>query len=212
MTSESVAVDLFQVMPPLSNDEFLELKVDIKARGVMVPVEYDEAGAVLDVGGFNSDRSKLVTLKPGLVKGWWKISWFDFREGCEFVADKDVATSRLDWYLNFISVGRPFSLKAIKKADKSKLSNHCVYFIYAAAANLVKIGTTGGNAESRMRQIETMSPVALRVIGSIPGDHKAEKELHKQFKKYRRHGEWFEVYGPLQSYLFDCFGFIGGDL
>lgn len=48
MTSESVAVDLFQVMPPLSNDEFLELKADIKARGVMVPVEYDEAGNVLD--------------------------------------------------------------------------------------------------------------------------------------------------------------------
>lgn len=48
MVDESVAVDLFQVMPPLSNDEFLELKADIKARGVMVPVEYDESGNVLD--------------------------------------------------------------------------------------------------------------------------------------------------------------------
>ena len=209
MTGNSVATDLFQVMPPLSTDEFSELKSDIQARGVMVPIEYDEAGNILDVAGFNSNRSKLVTLKPGLVKGWWKISWIDFIEKCEFVSDKDIATSRLYWYLNFISVGRPFLLKAIKRSAESKLSNHCVYFIYAAAANLVKIGTTDGNAESRMRQIATMSPVALYVVGSIPGDHKVEKDLHRQFKNYRKHGEWFCVSGALKSYLFDHFGFIG---
>ena len=39
---------LFQVMPPLSAEEYAELKADIQARGVMVPIEYDEAGAVLD--------------------------------------------------------------------------------------------------------------------------------------------------------------------
>lgn len=48
MTDESVAVDLFQVMPPLSGDEFEELKADIQARGVMVPIEYDETGNILD--------------------------------------------------------------------------------------------------------------------------------------------------------------------
>lgn len=48
MTDESIAQDLFQVMPPLSSDEFDELKADIAARGVMVPVEYDEAGNILD--------------------------------------------------------------------------------------------------------------------------------------------------------------------
>lgn len=39
---------LFQVMPPLSATEYAELKTDIQARGVMVPIEYDESGAVLD--------------------------------------------------------------------------------------------------------------------------------------------------------------------
>jgi len=39
---------VYQVMPDLSADEFEQLKSDIAARGVMVPVEYDEAGAVLD--------------------------------------------------------------------------------------------------------------------------------------------------------------------
>ena len=38
----------YQVMPDLTNDEYKELKTDIAARGVMVPIEYDEHGNVLD--------------------------------------------------------------------------------------------------------------------------------------------------------------------
>ncbi len=38
----------YQVMPPLAPDEFEALKADIKARGVQVPVEYDEMGNILD--------------------------------------------------------------------------------------------------------------------------------------------------------------------
>jgi ParB-like chromosome segregation protein Spo0J len=38
----------YQVMPALTDEEFAALKADIKERGVMVPVEYDEFGNVLD--------------------------------------------------------------------------------------------------------------------------------------------------------------------
>ncbi len=38
----------YQIMPPLSADEYEALKADIAARGVQVPVEYDEHGVVLD--------------------------------------------------------------------------------------------------------------------------------------------------------------------
>jgi ParB-like chromosome segregation protein Spo0J len=38
----------YQVMPALSDDDYAALKADIEARGVMVPVEYDEHGTVLD--------------------------------------------------------------------------------------------------------------------------------------------------------------------
>jgi ParB-like chromosome segregation protein Spo0J len=41
-------VSIFQIMPPLSEDEFSALKDDIADRGIMVPVEYDEVGNVLD--------------------------------------------------------------------------------------------------------------------------------------------------------------------
>jgi len=38
----------YQVMPPLTAEEYNELKTDIAARGVMVPIEYDEHGNELD--------------------------------------------------------------------------------------------------------------------------------------------------------------------
>ena len=38
----------YQVMPDLSTEEYAELKADIASRGVMVPIEYDEQGNVLD--------------------------------------------------------------------------------------------------------------------------------------------------------------------
>lgn len=45
----------YQVMPPLSAEDFDRLKSDISARGVQVPVEYDEDGNVLD--GFHRVRA-----------------------------------------------------------------------------------------------------------------------------------------------------------
>jgi len=38
----------YQVMPALTTIEYEELKADIAARGVMVPIEYDELGNVID--------------------------------------------------------------------------------------------------------------------------------------------------------------------
>ena len=38
----------YQVMPELSAEEYAELKADIEQRGVMVPIEFDELGNVLD--------------------------------------------------------------------------------------------------------------------------------------------------------------------
>lgn len=38
----------YQLFPELNESEFSELKADIAERGVMVPIEYDEEGNILD--------------------------------------------------------------------------------------------------------------------------------------------------------------------
>jgi DNA modification methylase/ParB-like chromosome segregation protein Spo0J len=51
MTAEKLndlVPEKYQVMPALTDEEYAELKADIAARGVMVPVEYDEFGNIID--------------------------------------------------------------------------------------------------------------------------------------------------------------------
>lgn len=52
----------YQLMPPLSDDEYKALKDDIRRRGVAVPIELDEDGYILDghhrMQAFNDLRSE----------------------------------------------------------------------------------------------------------------------------------------------------------
>ena len=47
-TQTHIAPGKYQIMPPMSAEEFAELKADIKANGVKVPIEFDPEDNVLD--------------------------------------------------------------------------------------------------------------------------------------------------------------------
>lgn len=66
-----------------------------------------------------------------------------------------------------------------------------VYVIGSRANSLVKIGTSL-NVEERLRSIQFMSPVPLRLLWKTPGDAELETRLHQLFQARRRHGEWFD--------------------
>jgi len=66
-----------------------------------------------------------------------------------------------------------------------------VYLIGGDASPLVKIGTTN-NVASRLRSIQNMSPTPLRVLWHTEGGFGLEQALHDRFRKYRKHGEWFD--------------------
>lgn len=48
LAEEIARTEVFQVMPPLSASDYEALKADIAERGIMVPIEVDETGTVLD--------------------------------------------------------------------------------------------------------------------------------------------------------------------
>lgn len=58
---------MFQILPPLSDTDYAALKSDIAARGVMVPVEYDEQDNIID--GHHRVR---ICVELG-IKDWPKI-------------------------------------------------------------------------------------------------------------------------------------------
>jgi hypothetical protein len=62
------------------------------------------------------------------------------------------------------------------------------YFIQAGVEGPIKIGSTK-NLPVRLRTLCAMSPVPLRLLGLIEGDH--EDACHARLAAFRLHGEWF---------------------
>lgn len=82
----------------------------------------------------------------------------------------------------------------VQKSTKSILT----YFIQAGDTGLIKIGVTT-DFEKRLRSLETMSPVPLRILGVVRGD--IEAECHTALAKWRQHGEWFEPTSEVFDFL-----------
>lgn len=92
----------------------------------------------------------------------------------------------------------PFDSTSKKSAAADRRS---VYFIRAAASGLIKIGVAGSPA-SRLKALQTASPVDLTLIATIPGVGQAdESRLHELFAEERVRGEWFQPSARLLAYV-----------
>jgi hypothetical protein len=81
-----------------------------------------------------------------------------------------------------------------------ELDTRSVYFIQAENG-LIKIGIAD-NVEQRLVQLQTMSPLSLKIVGVIPGaGSTGEAALHERFGIQRSHGEWFRPSPELLSML-----------
>lgn len=75
-----------------------------------------------------------------------------------------------------------------------------VYFIQAEGGGPIKIGTTT-NIRQRLDSLQAGSPVLLRVLGTIPGNHVLERALHQRFATARSHFEWFLPTPALMAFI-----------
>ncbi|MGW8846584.1 GIY-YIG nuclease family protein [Streptomyces xiamenensis] len=75
------------------------------------------------------------------------------------------------------------------------MTEEFVYVIGTPGANTVKIGRSIDVAR-RLADIQRMSPVPLEVLWTTPGGHELETALHRHFRPYRSHGEWFAFHRP----------------
>lgn len=75
-----------------------------------------------------------------------------------------------------------------------------VYFIQADNG-FIKIGVAK-NPRARLRTLQAMSPVRLRLVLVLPGiGAKGEAELHERFAEHRSHGEWFCPASEILAYI-----------
>ncbi len=64
----------------------------------------------------------------------------------------------------------------------------CTYFLQAGEDGPIKIGSSR-NLVVRLRTLATMSPIPLRLLGVMKGDH--EEHCHMRLGAFRLRGEWF---------------------
>jgi hypothetical protein len=72
------------------------------------------------------------------------------------------------------------------------------YFIQAGAKGLIKIGITT-DFQSRLRSLQTSSPVPLRLLGVVPED--IEDYCHVALWEWRVRGEWFKPVTEVLAFI-----------
>lgn len=88
----------------------------------------------------------------------------------------------------------PPPARTIKREEKR------VYFAQDGDGGPIKIGVSG-QVEERMRSLQRATPRPLRLLATIPGSHRDERDLHKRFAELRIHGEWFKAEAPLLEFI-----------
>ena len=85
------------------------------------------------------------------------------------------------------------ALAAIRRRPSER---RFVYFV-ASGEDSVKIGVTD-DVLSRMKALQTTSPLPLKLLLVVPGDKETKYELHQAFGALRISGGWFRLEGPLK--------------
>jgi T5orf172 domain len=76
-----------------------------------------------------------------------------------------------------------------------------VYFIqHGPPDGLIKIGFSA-DIRSRIKSIQLLAPLPLRLLGHVPGGMEKESELHARFETSRHHGEWFSPTPDLLAWV-----------
>jgi hypothetical protein len=75
-----------------------------------------------------------------------------------------------------------------------------IYFIQAVSGGLIKIGSTN-QPSIRLSQIQSWSPVILRILATMDGDSDVEMALHERFCRHRRYREWFDPDPEVLDYI-----------
>lgn len=82
-------------------------------------------------------------------------------------------------------------LRGLPKLPPPAQGGDVVYVIGQPHSAVVKIGVTG-NVRSRLKAIQTGSPVPLKVLWWHPANRELESQLHEEFRYCRLEGEWFD--------------------
>lgn len=99
-----------------------------------------------------------------------------------------------------------------RKGQHRQPDRGLIYFVEAVGLDRLKIGYTSGKIQARLAVIRTGSPVEIRPLlvlkDKAPQD---EAALHRLFRPYRSHHEWYVAAPALVQYIADLCATKGDD-
>lgn len=81
-------------------------------------------------------------------------------------------------------------LRAKTDAHLAAYAEAPIYFVQHGFIGLIKIGWSTDVAR-RVKALQDLSPLALTLLGWIPGGPAGELDMHRRFADSRAWGEWF---------------------
>lgn len=125
------------------------------------------------------------------ISAWMSLSLEETKQQWKYMCHRDQRVTResLRKYLKLRS------FPGDSAEDESR-----IYFLYAEKAKLIKIGFSA-QSDARVRDLDNMSPVPLRLMTRFWGGKATERTLHERFKHLRVRGEWFRATKTLLQYV-----------
>jgi hypothetical protein len=68
---------------------------------------------------------------------------------------------------------------------------YCIYAIEAESVGKIKFGYTAGDIGKRFANIQTGSPVPVKLLGAMKMPFGTEEAVHEYLEADHSHGEWF---------------------
>lgn len=179
-----------------------------------------------ETGWVRDEKWLMAEVMPGLGAPWWHWHVAVVEAGTGVVqftrlpvsAEGAVETLR-HWGIKEASFQRretvasghnPYS-SSDRPADSAPPDERSVYFLQAFDGGPIKIGVAY-SPRARLSQIQSMSPVPLKVLGVVRNvGRKGEADLHQRFAQARSHGEWFHPTPDLIDYIFENAAMVGDE-
>jgi len=118
-----------------------------------------------------------------------------FFEGCERkITDKE--NECCTFHSLFIQRARDKLIPAVGELSRENK----IYFVLAEEVGRIKIGKSL-EIENRVSQLQTGSPIELKLVCLLDLSDKYEGILHEFFKEDRVHGEWFEYSEDIKAFI-----------
>lgn len=97
-------------------------------------------------------------------------------------------------YIPFAVMKGAFRRKEVKPQALQDREGY-IYLIHAQGTEQYKIGRTNDVGRRLQELTATKGPFPLKLLEyvEVKDDVRAEKQLHRQFAQWRRHGEWFNL-------------------